>query len=320
MKFSRTTWIGLMAAVVLIAGGLFFWKRTGTEKTSFTEIPVERGDLALTILATGTVLPENRLEIKAPIAGRAEQVLVQEGAKVRKGQVLAWMSSTERAALIDAARAKGDEELKRWEEMYKPTPVLAPIAGTVILRNVEPGQTFTGTDAIFVMSDRLMVKAQVDETDLAQVKLGQRAEIVMDAYSSRPLDAVVQQIAFEAKTVNNVTTYLVNVLPKETPDYMRSGMTVNVTFFVENREDVLTVPSDAVRSVRRGEGTVTVRGADGRPAEIAVKTGLNDGKRVEIVEGLKEGDVVLSVPYALKEKEKGATNPFMPQRPQRQRR
>ena len=53
-----------------------------------------------------------------------------------KGQILAWMSSTERAALMDAARSKGPEEVSRWEELYRPTPILAPIRGTVISRNI----------------------------------------------------------------------------------------------------------------------------------------------------------------------------------------
>lgn len=312
----RTSWIGIGLAVIVLLGIFAWWKRGTDEKTVYSEVTVERGDLRVTILATGTVLPENRLEIKAPIAGRAEQVLVNEGDKVRKGQILAWMSSTERAALLDAARAQGAEELKRWEEMYKATPVMAPIPGTVIQRNVEPGQTFTNADAIFVMSDRLTVKAQVDETDLAQVKLGQKAEVVLDAYADHPLPAKVDQIAFEAKTVNNVTTYLVNVLPLETPDFMRSGMTVNVTFFVQTRENVLSVPNDALQK-SRGAARVLVRGPKGEPVETPVKTGLTDGKRTEILEGLSEGQVLLTVPYALQEKQKAGNNPFMPQRPQR---
>jgi macrolide-specific efflux system membrane fusion protein len=52
-------------------------------------------------------LPQNRLEIKPPIAGRAEEVLVNEGELVKAGQIIAWMSSTDRAALLDAARAQG---------------------------------------------------------------------------------------------------------------------------------------------------------------------------------------------------------------------
>lgn len=53
------------------------------------------------------------------------------------------MSSTERVALVDTASAKGEAERKRWEKMYSPTPILAPLTGNLILKNVEPGQTVT---------------------------------------------------------------------------------------------------------------------------------------------------------------------------------
>jgi macrolide-specific efflux system membrane fusion protein len=315
----------VIAGVVLIvlAGvGFAAYKRFrgGENETTYKSIPVKRGDLRVTILSTGTVSPENRLDIKPPIAGRVEKILVNEGAKVRKGQTLAWMSSTERAALLDAATSKGAEELKVWEDMYKPTPILAPINGTIILRSVEAGQTFTATDAIFTMSDRLTVKAQVDETDISQIKLKQKAMIVLDAYSKERIPAIVDQIAFDAKTVNNVTTYLVDVLPEKTPEYMRSGMTANVTFDVDTKENVLLIPSDALK-VSGNQMTVLVPGAEPKenPVEKVVRTGLTDGKRVEVLEGLEENDIILVPEFRLAEKKSGGKSPFGPPSPPKRR-
>lgn len=283
--------IGLVALVGLAAA--FYWR--GSEETGpvLREVAVQRGDLAVTILTTGVVQPRNRLEIKPPIAGRVEEVLVREGQTVSKGQILAWMSSTERAALLDAARAKGPDEVRRWEQLYRATPILAPIRGTVILRNVEPGQTFTSQDAIFVMSDRLTVKAQVDETDIAQIRLKQRAIVELDAYPGQPVPGVVEQIAYDAQTVSNVTTYEVDVLPERIPPFMRSGMTANVRFEIARVEEALLLPTNAVR--RQDEGT-TVLLPNGKrpPVERAIETGLSDGKRVEVVAGLAEGDTVLA--------------------------
>ncbi len=321
----------LAAAIVVAAGaGGWIWKKGSDGNVSYREVKVERGDIDLSILATGTVQPENRLEIKPPIAGRVEQVLVQEGQKVRKGQLLAWMSSTERAALLDAARAKGPDEVKRWEELYRPTPVVAPISGMIILRNIESGQTFTATDSVLTMSDRLTVKAQVDETDIAQVKLNEPATIVLDAYPGQKFDAKVDQIAFDAKTVNNVTTYVVDVLPAEPPEFMRSGMTANVTFVIESKNDVLTVPNDAIRSggkgskdpkgAHDGEGGkrkkrsfVTVRTSSGDSLEREIETGLSDGRRTEVVSGLQEGETILAAQLKLKGPgDKGGGSPFNP--------
>ena len=289
--------IAAAALVLMIGGGaVMYWISGRDTAPVYREVTVSRGDLDVTILSTGTVAPKNRLDIKAPIPGRAEQVLVDEGYKVTKGQILAWMSSTERAALIDAARAKGPDELKHWEELYRPTPVLAPVNGTIITRNVEAGQTFTSADAIFVMSDYLIVVAQVDETDLAQIRLQQPVSIVLDAYPDQPLAGKVSEIAYDAKTVNNVTTYSVNVLPDKTPVFMRSGMTANVSFVTASRRGVLLLPADAIK-VRGSHSYVLLAPAqpNGKPVEKEVKTGLSDGKRTEVLDGAAEGDRLLVV-------------------------
>lgn len=312
----------IKTAVILLVlagagfGGYRYWRKKEAKNAApvYREEIVERGDLERTVLSTGEVLPQNRLEIKPPIAGRVEQVLVNEGDKVSRGQIMGWMSSTERAALLDSARAKGPEEVKRWEEMYRPTPILAPIKGTVILRNVEPGQTFTNAEAVMVLSDRLTVKAKVDETDLAQVKLGQRAVIVLDAYAKEPIEGKVDEIAFEAVTTSNVTTYTTDVVPVKTPDFMRSGMTANVTFYAETRENVLLVSTEAIRS-ENGHTFVLVKNLEpkGQPINKPVKIGLTDGKHTEIIEGLDEGETVLISDVSLDDPTK-VSNPFMPGR------
>jgi len=315
MQAVRKYWrMAAMAALAVLAGGgIYYWNAQRQSQPVYQEVVVTRGDIEATILSTGVVQPKNRLEIKPPIAGRAETILVEEGQLVKKGQIMAWMSSTERAALIDAARAKGPEELKRWEELYRATPVLAPIGGTVILRNIESGQTFTGNDAVFVMSDRLTVKAQVDETDIAQVRLQQPARILLDAYPDKPLAGKVDQIAYDAKTVNNVTTYEVEVLPGETPAFMRSGMTANVVFVSTTHPNVLLVPSNAVK-VRDGHSYILLPSAkpNGPPVEKAIKTGLSDGKRIEVLEGVAEGEKLLAQRLRTGSGSDATSSPLMP--------
>ena len=303
-------------ALAGVGGGYAVYKSRAPAAPKYREVAVERGDLATTIQATGTVQPENRLEIKPPIAGRIERVLVDEGQRVRKGQILAWMSSTERAALLDAAHSEGAEEEARWQQLYKATPIMAPIPGTVITRSVESGQTFTSTDAILVMSDRLTVKAQVDETDIAQIRLGQGATITLDAYPGQSVPAKVDQIAFEAKTVNNVTTYSVDVLPTQTPKFMRSGMTANVNFAGDLHAQTLVVPSEAIK-LEDGTASVVTRGPSGEANQRVVQIGLIDGKRTEVTEGLSEGEVLLLPVFQLKDKNAGGSNPFMPTGPKR---
>jgi macrolide-specific efflux system membrane fusion protein len=303
----------------MIITSLFFAVRTLKKKdieVTYREYKVSRSDMELTILSTGYVQPENRLEIKPPIAGRVEKVLVDEGYKVKRGTILAWMSSTERAALIDAARARGPEELKKWEDLYRATPIIAPIDGTIIQRNVESGQVFSSNDYILVMSDRLTVKANVDETDIAQVKIGQVAQILLDAYPSKAIDGKVVQIAHEAKTVSNVTTYVVDILPLKTPDFMRSGMTANVVFYVAKQNNVLTIPAEAVKVIDNNYYVLMKpQKIKDKPKERRIKLGLNDGSNSEVLEGLSEKDVILIPEIKTIKSTNKASSPFSPVRP-----
>lgn len=307
------------AAILAIAAALFYsYKKNQTPKVTYTEYKVSKGNITITILATGTVQPKNRLEIKAPVAGRIDQVLIKEGSKVLKGQILAWMSSTERAAMLDAARAKGADEYKKWSELYLPTPVLAPINGTIILKSVEPGQTFTNADAIFTMSDHLTVQALVDETDIAQIKLQSSANIVLDAYPKSPIKARVDQLAFDATTTNNVTTYAIDVKPDTTPEFMRSGMTANVTFSVKEKTGILLIPSEALKVV---EGkSIVLKKSEPTPLEVIISTGLSDGKKTEVLDGLKENDIILIQDYSLSGSSSTTSNPFSPKFPKSGRR
>ena len=74
-----------IAAVAVILGAMKMFGGSSGGGNDFRRVTVEKGDIEITILATGMVQPENRVEIKPPIAGRVERVLVEEGAQVRKG-------------------------------------------------------------------------------------------------------------------------------------------------------------------------------------------------------------------------------------------
>lgn len=311
-KNSKKVLLTVVVVGIFAVAATYFAHNKKSDKTTYREIVVQRGSLEIKVLATGTVQPENRLEIKPPIAGRIEKVEVDEGDVVKKGKILAWMSSTERAALLDAARAKGEAELKKWEDIYPPAPILAPLDGTIVLRNIEQGQVFASSDVLLVMSDRLIVKAQVDETDIAAVKLKQGAEIVLDSYPDHKIAARVNKIAFDATTVNNVTTYIVEVLPQEVPDFMRSGMTANVTFLINSKNDALLIPSEALRS-NNGASTVMLKDGN-KKFEREVTLGSSSGKQIEVLSGLSENDVVLIAELKLPEKGKGSSSPFAPAR------
>ncbi len=291
---NRKPWILAGIGIVLVIVALYFALGKRAEpKITYHEASVEQGTFVESIVSTGTVSPENRLVIKSPVAGRIERILVREGQKVRKGQILAWISTTERAALIDSARAESPEELAQWENFYKPTPIYAPINGMIILRSFEPGQSFNASDGILVMSDRLTIKAQVDETSISKVNLGQKAEIILDAYPKNTLKGKAVHRGFDAKTVNNVTSYIVDVLPEESPETMLSGMTANVKFILNEIPDALTIPSEALSSIE-GKACVRIKESDfpEKTPCTPVRAGGSNETRTVILEGLKPGQTL----------------------------
>jgi len=271
-------------------------------------------DITLTVVTTGVVEPQNRLEIKPSISGRIDSILVKEGDKVKIGEILAWMSSTERAALVDAARSQGDEILKYWEDVYKKTPIISPIDGEVIVRSVEPGQTVTTSDPILVLSDRLIVNAQFDETDIARVKNGQEATITLDAYPDTKLNGIVVHIAYESEIVNNVTIYDVDILPNDIPEILRSGMSVTIEVIEDIRQAAVTIPSSAIQYDGKKQ-FVLVQDKTGKSVERYVEIGLSNDKTAEVISGLSPKDSIMveDTPYLPARKNTGS-NPFMPTR------
>lgn len=315
MKTKKLKLYFAVAAVLVIAAVLIIrtrQNRTGGEV--IREVSPAYGSIKTFISTTGTVQPQNRLEIKPPISGRIEEIKVLEGQAVKAGQILAWMSSTERAALLDAARAQGEESLTYWQQAYRPTPLIAPLDGEVIVRAVEPGQTVTSSDAVIVLSDRLIVKAQVDETDIGRVRLGQTAIISLDAYPQVKAEAGVDHISYESKIVNNVTIYEVDILPQAVPAVFRSGMSANVDIIEKSKENVLLIPLEAVRQDKDENYVLLSQGIGRKPLERKVKLGVADEQNVEVISGLAPNDriVVKAQKYLLSKNNKLTSSPFMP--------
>jgi macrolide-specific efflux system membrane fusion protein len=274
------------------------------------------GTIQTTITTTATITPENRLAIKPPVNGRVDKILVKEGDYVKLGQTLALMSSTERATVLDAARSQSKEELAYWEQVYKPTPLVAPINGQVIVQTVQPGQTVTTSDAVTVLSDRLIVQAQVDETDIGKVRLGQKAVISLDAYPDTKVEGKVDHIYYESTIINNVTIYEVNILPKRVPQIFRSGMSANVNIIEQRKENVLTIPLEAVKQDAEGSFVLVSQGTSEKPVKRRIQPGITDDKNVEVVSGLETTDkiVIATQAYQPSKDQGSGTNPFMPGR------
>lgn len=298
----------------LVGAGLYYRKYKSEDKKGqfiVQEIKPHIGDIRLSVNTTGVVKPQNRLEIKPSINGRIEEIYVKEGDQVKEGQIIALMSSTERAALLDAARGQGEKTVAYWKDVYKATSLISPIDGEVIVRAVEPGQTVTSTTAVVVLSDRLIVEAQVDETDIGKVKKGLKSILSLDAYPETKIDGIVDHIAFESTLLNNVNIYMVNIIPAQIPDFFRSGMSATIELVLAQKNDVLLIPAETLTK-ENGENFVRIKGHL-KPLNKKVEIGIQAGDMVEIISGITPDDTVLltTKKYGQK-KQQPASSPFMP--------
>ncbi|MDZ8118926.1 efflux RND transporter periplasmic adaptor subunit [Pontiella agarivorans] len=279
-------WIIILGVIGVGAG--IWWSRSrgsGEEgaETYYDVEKVEIKDIRITVESTGEVEPRNRLDVKPPIAGRLEELMVDEGEKVTKGQILGWISSTERATLLDAALATSQEEYDYWEDLYKPSPLISPLDGTIIARNFEPGQSIASSDSVVVIADDLIIVANLDETDIGQIEADQKVVVALEAYPDNEFPCVVEKIAYDATTVSSVTMYEVDVrASRKLPPFARSGMTANLEFIVEEKEGVLTLPVSAIlqKSVKGSGGF-----GEDRP-DFASMT--EDQRKAFMVERMKE--------------------------------
>lgn len=141
-----------------------------------------------------------------------------------------------------------------------------------------------------ISTDTFWLKTEIDELDIADVKVGQTAEIVFDAFEDESYEGTVKKVSALGENVGGVTKYQVTI---EIPGVEKAklAMSATATILINEKEDVLLVPVDAVSNVD-GEKCVTVM-RNGAQETVAVTLGLVNNTVAEVTEGLSEGDQVV---------------------------
>lgn len=200
-------------------------------------------------------------------------------------------------AQFQAEVEKARRDLEDAELRVRETDIAAPISGILLKKTVQPGQivssgmsSVSGGTAIGILADlsRLLVEANVDESDIGRVVEGQPVDISVDAYMGKVYPGKVLRILPQGELDNNVIVFKVRVeVGEEGVKWLRPGMTANVDILVEKKADVLRVPSEALR--QEGEGNWWLPAPGPGEKKIPVKPGLDDGVHTEILSGLSEG-------------------------------
>ncbi|RLC74287.1 MAG: hypothetical protein DRJ03_25880 [Chloroflexi bacterium] len=191
---------------------------------------------------------------------------------------------------VEQARAS----LEQAQLQLAEATLTAPMAGTVTALDIQPGEMASaGQAAVVVISDLAVLEVEInlDETDVAQVAVGQEALVGVDAFPEAELSGTVTYVAPVAETQSGVVLYAVTVQIAPTEFPIRAGMTADVEIVAASREGALIVPLRVIHS--EGEQSYVIRLAGGRPERVEVEMGLTTETEVEIVTGLAEGDVVV---------------------------
>jgi HlyD family secretion protein len=202
----------------------------------------------------------------------------------------------QRQAELDAAQVNLDY-----------TDIVSPVDGTVVSRNITIGQTVAAsfqTPTLFLIASdltKMEVDTNVSEGDIGGIKLDDKALFSVDAFPDRIFQGRVTQIRQSPQTVQNVVTYDVVVSVANTDLALKPGMTAAVRIVIDQRDNVLRLPNQALRYAPEGMPRSTGNHPrvwtlkNSGPEAVDVETGLSDDDYIEISKGnLKAGDQVVT--------------------------
>ncbi|HSR08667.1 MAG TPA: efflux RND transporter periplasmic adaptor subunit [Bryobacteraceae bacterium] len=243
-------------------------------------------------------------ENAAVVAAQSAVASAQAGKEVAQAQLQAAESQVKQS---NAALQQAQLDLDH-------TQILAPVDGTVVSRNMDVGQTVAASfqaPTIFLIAQdltKMQVDTNVDESDVAPIRVGQQANFTVDAYPGVTFLGVVSQIRQAPINVQNVITYDVVVEVSNADLKLFPGMTANVKIVTGRVQRALRLPAAAMRfrpaasSTSKAGQTAGVRGENqqsvyvldkGQLTRVRVRLGISDGNYTEILGGLNEGQLVV---------------------------
>ena len=286
----------VIAAVALAAGGWKKYKGTGADGGP-TTVVVERGDIELHFMDSGELTPKTYVDVASKVSGRVIELFVDEGARVRKGAKL---------AVIQPGRTEA--------EAYVPTTLTAPIDGVVMRyqdrssgtpqegRLSKLGEYVTGLmesqtpTYLLTVADlsRLVVKMKISEMDILKLKEGMDVKVTVDALPGQDFPSKVTLVSPQAeKDGNNLKNFKVEVTLLKTDPRLKPGMTARVDGLLDFRKKVLKL---SLSGVFEEAGKEFAFSADGGKSSVKrpLKLGLRSEMDVEVLDGVKEGDKLLT--------------------------
>ena len=294
-KYLKNKYVIIGAIVILllfIVSISMCGKRSGNEtKTA----KAHKGLLTVTITSNGTIRSNEEANLATAGSGKVAKILAAENQAVDKGDVLLELSSTaqaekdyKRMASLGEKGYVTSQQVELAKEQWENTFIKAPFYGTVAKKFVEEGEMLLGGTPAFLLANlnEMIVETNIDETDIGNVKVGQAAEVSLDAYKNVKLKGIVLFISRSSLEVKEKgITYQVKIkLYSGAGVTLRLGMTCDVNIKVAEKNDVLMIPYTAIGE-EEGENFVFIVEKNIIKKKFIV-TGLENYDNTEILSGL----------------------------------
>jgi HlyD family secretion protein len=260
--------------------------------------------------------PQEQIEIKPEIASTIKEIYIDEGDVVENGQKLFSLDVDEIDVNIEKqslSLQQAELELQSKMSQMENLLVYSPIDGTIIEQNVREGDLIrpsanssssSESAAIIVNYSKMQVVLPIDELDINKIEIGMPVKVTAEAIPGQIFEGKVEKIAEQGKSQNNVSTFDVTITTDKVAG-LKAGMTVDVELIAASKQDVLMLPISAIQYQNGKSYVMKVQGSgqnrqdrpnnDKNPPTtmVEVKTGISNEENIEIVSGLKEGDMVL---------------------------
>jgi HlyD family secretion protein len=241
------------------------------------------------------------------IGTRSEEIAQARSQVEQRQQALNLLKAGSRPEDVAAARAQVEAArgaLQTIQTQLNDTIVKAPFTGVVTKKYSDPGSFVTPTTAgssvegsasnsILTLASTYQVVAYLDEANVARVKVGQPVKITADSYPDRTFSGTVSQVAAQATTTSNVTSFEVKVsLDAAAQQLLKVGMSVETEFQVGQLNNAILVPSAAIVRQQNGTGVYVV-GQDKQPVFKPIEIGTTVDEHTQVKSGLSKDDQVL---------------------------
>lgn len=314
--------LGVVLIVVIAVAGFYGYQRffaapaqTGSPRggdraREANTVVVTRKEIVRTITAFGEIFPQDEVVLRFKTGGVVQEIAVREGERVQKDQVLVRLSNSQQQLKLLQARnayetakitaAPNEVQIKELEykiaqEEYEHTILKAPWEGDVIAVHVQEGDTVTNsTDIVTLLNrDELFVTVDIDEVDIREIALGQRARVTLEAYPGLVLPAQVSQIAYRAIPKGSTKAVAVTLKLLKDDPRIKPGFSARAEIVVAEVKDALQVPLTAIRTVGGRSFVALVKGT--AVEQVPVEVGITTAEVAQILSGVNEGDRVLAI-------------------------